>query len=836
MKTRERLIAVIVMLALVGVVLLGFAVYGDGYTYNTTDESIENEYSEQEQYTTEDTDDDSKSNESMVIPDLFSAMPLDTNHFVRNNAELADALHNAACGDFITLMDDITFEQRIHIYNRSITLVTNGFSLYLHCQQQLPGYVLQINDGALLLDDSNGGGFNVTGSSGVSVSNGTAEVTSASSTAGNAVFAGAGGSIYVRGNVGGRYVARAQDGGTIYIGGNITGVRFAADYAHDPSVYARGAGSTITVDGNGISSGEHISSVQAIDGATVLINGDIITPNRSSFGILARGAGSFVHVNGNVTSWGSHFVVAESTGVVVIEGDVSGVVAPSIMGWDYPAVTARGINSKISIRGNVIINRGERFIAVHARGAKVTVDGDVIIDFWYSSFGIAVVAEFEGIANIGGNVSALGAFIDGVDVRYGGCIRISGTLASRPMWFGRMRHHPTTLLGYFTYTDYPTTPTTTIWIRGNPTTTALTAVAPSLPRTGGNSQITLTGSDLGAADLRIAAFLNNTGSALYSQTPVITNTQATAILNFPANTTDAVRNYTIRVSIDGGDTWLTTPTTTVTIASATTVPSSDTTLSSLSTTPGILSPAFDPNVLEYTVSVGSHVTAVSVSALTNCPYATAIITGYNLTYGQNTLTVLVTAQDGTTSTYTFTITVTRATAIVRFHMHIPGMAPYIEIGLPEINTTIPSHLRPTIPLRNGTVGNPGWAFLGWYEELFPYMHSPRNTNRTPVNHAGREAAIDLLANLVITEAMLDANGVYELHASWLQYGDLNGDGTVDLLDRSLLQNRILGGITDDDMIMQTANLYQREMYLSSVERVLLQNFVLGAPDIILPVR
>jgi len=163
---------------------------------------------------------------------------------------------------------------------------------------------------------------------------------------------------------------------------------------------------------------------------------------------------------------------------------------------------------------------------------------------------------------------------------------------------------------------------------------------------------------------------------------------------------------------------------------------------------------------------------------------------------------------------------------------MPGVAPYTEIGLPETNATIPPHLRPTIPIRYGTIGSPGWAFLGWYEELFPYMHYVNNQNS--ITHTQRLAAIDLLSNLVITEAMLDDNGVYELHASWLQYGDLSGDGTISPLDRSLMQNRIMGGLTNDDMIMQTANLDKSEAGVSPTDRSLLQNHILGAPGVILP--
>jgi len=171
---------------------------------------------------------------------------------------------------------------------------------------------------------------------------------------------------------------------------------------------------------------------------------------------------------------------------------------------------------------------------------------------------------------------------------------------------------------------------------------------------------------------------------------------------------------------------------------------------------------------------------------------------------------------------------------IRFYFNTPDFYEYVEIQLEGVNQPIPSHLRPTVPIRYGTPGNPGWAFLGWYEELFPMMHNPNNYVRTPVNHAQRLAAIDLLSNIIITQTMLDVNGVINLHASWVRFGDLNDDGIIDPVDRSLMQNRILGSITEDGIIMQTANLNPDEdNIVDPVDRSLLQNHILGAPGIIL---
>jgi len=176
------------------------------------------------------------------------------------------------------------------------------------------------------------------------------------------------------------------------------------------------------------------------------------------------------------------------------------------------------------------------------------------------------------------------------------------------------------------------------------------------------------------------------------------------------------------------------------------------------------------------------------------------------------------------------------TAVIRFYFNIPGHYEYIEIEFEveqeNIGQQIPPHLIPTVPIRYGIVGNPGCAFLGWYEELFPDMHYINYSKR--VTTAQRLAAIDLLSNLVITKEMLDANNMLELHASWVRFGDLNGDGVIDPVDRSLMQNRILGSLTNDGVIMQTANLNPDvDNIVDPVDRSLLQNHILGAPGVIL---
>jgi uncharacterized repeat protein (TIGR02543 family) len=87
-------------------------------------------------------------------------------------------------------------------------------------------------------------------------------------------------------------------------------------------------------------------------------------------------------------------------------------------------------------------------------------------------------------------------------------------------------------------------------------------------------------------------------------------------------------------------------------------PSSDATLGGLSLGTGItLYPAFNPNVLNYTTSVVNSVTSLTVTASANDGEASVSGTGtYPLNVGENAISVVVTAENGTKRTYTVNVT------------------------------------------------------------------------------------------------------------------------------------------------------------------------------------
>jgi hypothetical protein len=98
--------------------------------------------------------------------------------------------------------------------------------------------------------------------------------------------------------------------------------------------------------------------------------------------------------------------------------------------------------------------------------------------------------------------------------------------------------------------------------------------------------------------------------------------------------------------------------------------SADSTLSSLTISPGLLSPTFDSAITTYTDNVANSVTAVTVVPTVHQANATIKVNGSdlasgatsgslslnNIAPGTNTITVVITAQDTTVTTYTITVT------------------------------------------------------------------------------------------------------------------------------------------------------------------------------------
>lgn len=105
-------------------------------------------------------------------------------------------------------------------------------------------------------------------------------------------------------------------------------------------------------------------------------------------------------------------------------------------------------------------------------------------------------------------------------------------------------------------------------------------------------------------------------------------------------------------------------TTTSSTSGTGTARSSDSSLAHLGISPGSISPAFSAGTHAYTATVDADVTAISVAARPNDSKAViASVTGAKtLSPGTNTVKVVVSAENGTTTTYTITVTCGSASA------------------------------------------------------------------------------------------------------------------------------------------------------------------------------
>ena len=121
---------------------------------------------------------------------------------------------------------------------------------------------------------------------------------------------------------------------------------------------------------------------------------------------------------------------------------------------------------------------------------------------------------------------------------------------------------------------------------------------------------------------------------------------------------NSVGTGTITVSLQAGDTYgaITCPASTSRTLTATTPPSANADLASLSILTHSINPGFSAGNTKYSLSVGSSVTSVTVNAKAADGGAKVSGTGNrSLNYGNNDLSVTVTAPAGNTKTYTITV-------------------------------------------------------------------------------------------------------------------------------------------------------------------------------------
>jgi len=124
---------------------------------------------------------------------------------------------------------------------------------------------------------------------------------------------------------------------------------------------------------------------------------------------------------------------------------------------------------------------------------------------------------------------------------------------------------------------------------------------------------------------------------------------------------------------------------------------------------------------------------------------------------------------------------------------------------------------------------PGEVFMGWF------INSELNSQALPhyINNPNRLVAFDLTQP--ITASMLNANGNLNLQASWLQYGDVNGDGQIDTLDHMLAQAYMMGFIGRNQIIFETADV-NGDGRVDTLDVMMIHAHIMSRPSILGPTR
>lgn len=216
-------------------------------------------------------------------------------------------------------------------------------------------------------------------------------------------------------------------------------------------------------------------------------------------------------------------------------------------------------------------------------------------------------------------------------------------------------------------------------------------------------------------------------------------------------------------------------------------------LSSLVLSSGALSPNFDPATLSYTETVAYPVSSLTVTPTLADATATVTVNGSAVTsgsasgsiplsVGQNTITTVVTAQDGTTETYTLVVTRLAPSANANLLSLVSSggaLTPAFDSGTLSYSESVPNAassitLTPTVADATATVTVNGVAVpLGTASGVIPLVVGP-NTINTVVT--AQDGVTTQTYTLVVTRA---ASSNANLASLVLSAGSLSPAFTAD---------------------------------------------------------
>ncbi|MDI1315851.1 cadherin-like beta sandwich domain-containing protein, partial [Flavobacterium sp.] len=251
--------------------------------------------------------------------------------------------------------------------------------------------------------------------------------------------------------------------------------------------------------------------------------------------------------------------------------------------------------------------------------------------------------------------STFASFVSGYQaLNVSGLSKAVSGLSPGTTYYYKVRADKTSVTGQGAYSE---TITATLSNSTDATLSALTTTAGTISPTFASATTSYTASVANATtSITVTPTVNQSNATVkVNGTTVASGSASGAIaLSVGSNTIT-----TVVTAQDG----TTTKTYTLTITRAA---SADATLSALTTTAGTISPTFASATTSYTASVANATTSITVTPTVNQANATVTVNGSTvasgsasgavaLSVGSNTITTVVTAQDGTTKIYTITV-------------------------------------------------------------------------------------------------------------------------------------------------------------------------------------
>ena len=198
-------------------------------------------------------------------------------------------------------------------------------------------------------------------------------------------------------------------------------------------------------------------------------------------------------------------------------------------------------------------------------------------------------------------------------------------------------------------------------------------------------------------------------------------------------------------------------------------------LSSLTVSGYSLSPAFEQEHYAYTLTVPNTVDSVTVHAVPSADGIPVTGTGTtNLTVGKNTITVSVANEDGTARNYV--ITVTRRPAM-------------------QFNTG-------SYQVRDGQIN--GFTIGMHFNDAVKNMTAINCTVKQLDKNGKVKSGVLCTGDRIV---VYDDEGKQQYAYTVVIYGDVNGDGLVDLFDYAYLKQEVWGGIKLSGIYAEAGNIY-----------------------------